>query len=111
MIIKINRLEWTVLFVPREDSKLEMDDTECMGITYFNDLHIYIDKSLSRELMYQTIIHELIHAFLFSYGIHIECANNKDTEEAFCDFCGAHFNTIQKFANKIIKNNEKSVMY
>lgn len=103
MIIKINGLEWTVFFVPREHNKLEMDDMQCMGITYFSDLQIYFDKTLSAELMRQTVIHELVHAFLFSYGIHIECDNNKDTEEAVCDFCGAYFDKLGKLSNKIIK--------
>lgn len=103
MIIKINGLEWTVFFVTREHDKLEMDDMQCMGITYFSDLQIYLDKTLSAELMRQTVIHELVHAFLFSYGIHIECDNDKDTEEAVCDFCGAYFGKLGKLSNKIIK--------
>lgn len=103
MIIKINNLNWTVFFVPRKHEKLELEDTQCMGVTYFSDLQIYIDESLSDELIRQTVIHELIHAFLFSYGVHIECSYDKDVEEAFCDFCGAYFDKVQKVANKIIK--------
>lgn len=103
MIVKINGLEWTVFFVSREHDMLEMDDVQCMGVTYFSDLQIYLDKSISEELMRQTVIHELTHAFLFSYGVHIECDNDKDTEEAVCDFCGANFDKIQKAAKQIIK--------
>lgn len=107
MIVKINELEWTVFFVSREHGKLELDDTQCMGVTYFSDLQIYIDKSLSEKLIRQTVIHELIHAFLFSYGVHVECTNGKDTEEAFCDFCGAYFDKVQKLTNTIIKTWKK----
>ncbi|MCM1060939.1 MAG: hypothetical protein NC452_11700 [Eubacterium sp.] len=91
-----------------EHKKLELEDVQCMGVTYFSELQIYIDKNLSMELMRQTVIHELIHAFLFSYGIHVECGNSKDTEEAFCDFCGAHFDNLQKIVNKIIGNWKKN---
>lgn len=103
MIIKINNLEWTVFFVPREHDKLEMDEMQCLGITYFSDLQIYLDKSASEELMRQTVLHELTHAFLFSYGVHVEGNNDRDTEETVCDFCGAHFDKMRKIADKIVK--------
>lgn len=103
MIIKINNLEWNVFFVPRDHNKLEADGVQCLGKAYFDDLHIYLDKSVSEELMRQTVIHELVHAFLFSYGVHVECNDDYDTEEAVCDFCGAYFDKIKKAANKIIK--------
>lgn len=107
MTVKINGLEWTVFFVLREHEKLELEDTQCMGVTYFSDLQIYIDESLSEKLVRQTVIHELAHAFLFSHGIHLECMNSKDTEEAVCDFCGAYLDDIYKFTNKIINNWKK----
>lgn len=104
MIIKINNLEWDVFFVPREHNKLDDDGIPCLGKAYFNDLQIYFDKNVAENLMRQVVIHELTHAFLFSYGVHVECNDDYDTEEAVCDFCGAYFDKIRKAANKIIKS-------
>lgn len=101
MIIKINGLKWTVLFASRGDNILKLDDLQCMGVTDYFNLKIYLDGSISEELMRQTVIHELTHAFLFSYGVHVEC--DEDTEEAVCDFCGANFDKMLRATNKIIK--------
>lgn len=47
--------------------------------------------------MRQTLIHELTHAVIFSYGHHVEY-----DEETVCNFIGSHFEEIGKLANKIL---------
>lgn len=103
MVIKINDLKWKVIFAPCEHEKLQSNSAQCLGITYFGDLQIYINKDISDELIKQTIVHELTHAFLFSYGIHIEGDNENKLEEMICDFCGAYLDKINKISRKIIK--------
>lgn len=106
MIIKIHGLEWAVNFVPYEHERLEMDGVQCMGVTYFSDLEIYINQELDKTVMRQTVIHELVHAFMFSYGIHVEHNNKEIADECVCDFCGAHLGKIYKFTRKILKARE-----
>ncbi len=100
MKFKINGLKWEVYSVQRDDEKLKVKDNECLGITYYKDLQIFLDRSLSRELFRQTVIHELIHAFAFSFGVHL-IANEK-TEESVCDFMGSHLDEIYMTANEIM---------
>lgn len=100
MLIKINDLKWQVRFADRDDERLVSDNTKCLGITYFNELQIFLSNDMPDELCKQTIIHELTHAFIFSYGIHLYT----DDEEAVCDFVGAYLSKIYDLTNKIIKN-------
>lgn len=90
--VKINGLKWKIFFVASESPKLTDEDNKrnILGITYFRECEIYIDKNLSKPLRRQTVIHELVHALLFSYGIDIEGA----TEENVCDLIGAHLDEL-----------------
>lgn len=101
MNIKINGLTWGVICVPSNDKKLYYDKADCYGVTYFQEQEIYLDEELSVELFRQTVIHELVHAFLFSFGYHLECDM---VEEAVCDFAGSHLDKIYKTANKIVSH-------
>lgn len=105
MKFKINGLIWEIQFVRRADERLSSDGSECLGVTYFNDLKIFVDQSLSMELLRQTIIHELIHAFTFSFGVHLVA--NEDTEESVCDFMGAHLDEIHEVADRLVSGYEK----
>ncbi len=97
--VKINGLKWKIFFVASESPKLTDEDNKrnILGITYFRECEIYIDKSLNKPLRRQTVIHELVHALLFSYGIDIEGA----TEENVCDLIGAHLDELVKLKEAI----------
>jgi uncharacterized protein YjaZ len=97
---KVNGLNWTVQSVQRENEKLKVKDNACFGVTYYQDLQIFLDETMAKELYRQTVIHELIHAFAFSFGVHLVA--NEKTEESVCDFMGAHLDEIYSAANKIM---------
>lgn len=101
MNFRVNGLTWEFQSVRRANEKLKVRDDECLGVTYFKDLQIFVDCTLSRELFRQTIIHELIHAFAFSYGAQLE--GYEKTEELLCNFMGAHLDEIYITANKIME--------
>lgn len=100
MKFKANGLTWEVQSVQRDNEKLKLNGNECLGITYYKDLQIFLDCSLSKELFRQTVIHELVHAFAFSFGVHLVA--NAKTEEPVCDFMGSHLDEIYMAANKIM---------
>lgn len=102
MKFKVNGLTWTVQSVQRDSEKLQVNGEDCLGTTYFQDLQIYIDRSLPEILFRQTVIHELVHAFTFSFGVHLVA--NEGTEEPVCDFIGAHLDEIYSVTNKIMKS-------
>ena len=97
--VKINGLKWKVFFVKNDSPKLidETDGTAALGFTYFRECEIYIDKSLSKPLRRQTVIHELVHALLFSYGINAEGA----TAEEICDLISAHLDELVKLKEAV----------
>jgi hypothetical protein len=97
---KINGLNWTVQSVQSENEKLKLKNNACLGVTYCQDLQIFLDGTLAKELYRQTVIHELVHAFAFSFGVHLVA--NEKTEESVCDFIGAHLDEIYSTANKIM---------
>lgn len=97
---KVNGLTWEVQSVQRDNEKLKLNGNECLGITYYRDLQIFLDCSLPKELFRQTVIHELVHAFSFSFGVHL-VANTK-TEESVCDFIRSHLDEIYAITNKIM---------
>lgn len=99
---KVNGLTWTVQCVQRDSEKLQVNDKDCLGVTYFQDLQIYIDGTLPKVLFRQTVIHELVHAFTFSFGVHLVA--NEETEEPVCDFIGAHLDEIYSITNKIMNS-------
>ena len=100
MKFKANGLTWEVKSVKSDNEKLKFRGSECLGVTYYKDLQIFIDCGLSKELYRQTVIHELIHAFSFSFGVHLIA--NEETEESVCDFIGAHLDEIYITTNKIM---------
>lgn len=102
MKFKVNGLTWTVQSVQRDSEKLQVNDKDCLRTTYFQDLQIYIDGTLPKVLFRQTVIHELVHVFTFSFGVHLIA--NRETEEPVCDFIGAHLDEIYSITNKIMNS-------
>lgn len=100
MIIKINGMKWNIEFLNKDDDRLYYEDDYCLGITLFNELKIFLSNDMPCDLCKQTVIHELTHAFLFSYGIHL----NTDDEESVCDFVCAYLTKIQRSTRKIMKS-------
>lgn len=68
MRLEINNNTYRIYFVESDDENLLLEDTYHSGITNFQTKSIYIDKYLNEDSMKYTIIHELTHAYLDSYG-------------------------------------------
>lgn len=96
----INGLKWQLVNVPDNDESLFLNGKECLGVTYCKKLEVTMNITLPKELYRQTLIHELIHAFTFSYGV--DLVANEETEESVCDFMGAHLDEIVKTVNHLM---------
>ncbi|MDE7362955.1 MAG: hypothetical protein K2N38_13590 [Oscillospiraceae bacterium] len=99
--ITINGMEWAVHFVGKSHSALTDDSgtQDAYGVTLFRTGEIYIDSGLPKELMRQTVTHELVHALRFSYG---ECIDF-ESEEKICDFIAAHFDELKTLRKAVLK--------
>lgn len=97
MTFKINNLEWTVSFVISFEDK---EGEETLGETHYKDLEIQILQNLDYQVRKRTVIHEITHAFIFSYGLD---ASNYD-EEFLCRFIEAHGDAILKTAEAVMNS-------
>lgn len=100
MTVKINNNRWEVLWVKPHSKKLICDDVKCLGVTYFDRRRIYLKRTQSAKEFRKTVIHELTHAFLHSYGIDLE-SSTESVDEVVCEFTENYFNKILKLSNKI----------
>ena len=77
----VNGIRWRVLFTDNPND-LELDGTIRLGITDRNTHTIYIHNSLQGEMLKRVLLHELTHAWLFSYGYDLSI----EIEEMLCGF-------------------------
>jgi len=93
------------MMVSQDDKRMNPDDDgKCyLGLCDYKKATIRIMKDMTYEVTRMTVIHEVVHCFLFSYGINVE------DNESMCDFFGAHGDEIISTTNKIMKGVTASV--
>ena len=100
---KIQRLNWTLRLV--EDL-----DTDC-GQTFYRDCLIEISDTLPKDMLKRTIIHELTHAFRWSYGhlssVEIAGWPSEAVEELIANTVETYGQDILEMANTIMEDLEK----
>lgn len=91
MEIKINNNVYKVIFLGSKDERLELEngDYRC-GMTDFVKKEIYINKEMCWDSMRYTILHELSHAYIESYGM----LQVEFTDEVVCDYIGNYMLNI-----------------
>lgn len=99
-MIKINNNKYDIYFVKSDDDRLLMEDGEYhCGITNFIQKEIYIREGLCEDSLQYTLIHEITHAFIESYGFLQVCFN----DEIVADFVANNAITILNIVNKILE--------
>lgn len=112
MSVDIGNLTWKVYLCDKRNRNLydkdkitakaqtNVNPDECAyGITHFEVSEIYIRKDVNPQLIKRIIIHELTHAFLFSYGV---MGNDSEIEEErLCSFNEQHLEEIFHMTNNI----------
>lgn len=97
MEVLINGYPFRIEFVDGDIEKMNPDkDHYNLGLTEYREGIISIRKGLNRPMTRSTVIHELVHAFIFAFGYTVEC------EEAMCDFFGAQADEILRLTNQIM---------
>ena len=97
MKIKINNLTWNVGFERRDDLN------GCYGFARFSTLEIRIAHDVHKEVVRTTITHEIIHAFIESFGFTTPDTNSTlmFSEEQVCDFIAMNLEEISKQSKKV----------
>lgn len=98
MKVKINGYTFNVELVKGDIEKMNPDkDHYNLGLTEYVEGVISIRDDLNEKTMRSTVIHELVHAFMFAYGYEVDC------EESMCNFFGSQGDRIIDLTNKIMK--------
>lgn len=98
--VTINGIKWTVQTVSKTHKKLKKN----LGICYLRECAIFIDEDLRGGIFKQTLLHELVHAFVFSFGVHFP---ENDVEESVCDFIAAHYRELSNIFRMVTAALEK----
>lgn len=98
MKIKIHNDTWKVKLIKTSVKKMNPSENRInLGLTEYTEGVINIREGLSESVTRSTVIHELVHVFIFSYGCTVE------GEEAMCNFFGAHADEIIELTERIMK--------
>lgn len=90
MTVKINKRYYTIKFDTLEEERN-------IGLTLCKIGEIRLASEIDKDLLYSTIIHELVHAYLFEYGM----PRDNYSQEDMCNFFGAYGTEIIENACKI----------
>lgn len=98
MNIRIHNDIWKVKLTDGSKKKMTPDAEHYnLGLCEYDKQVINIRSGLSKSVARSTIIHELVHAFQFSY------ANKVEGEEQMCDFFGVHGDEIINLTDQIME--------
>lgn len=92
----INNLEFEILKVERKNDNLIVEGTHRIGACHYDDCKIYLADYMSLQMLKNTLLHELSHAFISSHGL---LGVNKFNQETVCEFVACHSESITKIAN------------
>lgn len=99
MYVVINGLEWQIKRVnPYNINLYRNDGTLTVGMTDKNKQIIFINNLLQGKFLRKVLIHELVHAWMFSYNYFISVKQ----EEFICDFIATNSDDILKQADELI---------
>lgn len=104
MQIKINNNDYEFWMLPPDSVELKMEDgTYHTGVTDFHKKKIYIADNLDKDTQRYTIINELIHAMIDSYGF-MQIDWN---DEIVADFIANYLPNILKILSDIEEKSGK----
>lgn len=114
MKFKMNNMNWTIKELSQneikvivnkrranEDENINSTDTRYYGITYHDDLIIYLDKDLPKDRKKKTLLHELGHCYIGCYITHQEKTYD---EEMVVDIISNSHNMIHKIVKDYFKD-------
>lgn len=91
-VITINNIKWNIVECDENSEALQTDEGGVIfGLTKFSTSEIFIRcKDISDDIRKRTIVHEVCHGYIYSFGIDGEHMNEEDV----CNF-------VESFAEKI----------
>ena len=105
MRVEINNIEWDIIFTNNTDDLKRSDGSVTFGVTDVNVLGIFIWSSLRGRMLRKVMIHELSHAFIFSYGYFLTL----EEEEFLCSFIDTYAEDIISYTYSILTEAFKEI--
>lgn len=104
MQFKINNRNWEIKEADSEwlleEFKKENDNVVyCFGLTKYAKQTIYINEELIEQCKRQTLYHELMHCYLWSYASNF----NEVDEETMCDISANSHDIIHQIVDEYFK--------
>ena len=100
-MIVINGVKWKVQLVsPFHPGLLRSDRVYALGSCDYPLKTIYLSEDISDTYLRKVLCHELVHAFMFSYGVVLD----SETEEVFADL-------VSQYGRQIINTTERVVRW
>ena len=98
MKIKIHDHTWNVELIDPSDPYLE--NGACDGRCNYKERRVVVNKDQHPEMIKETLLHELTHAYL---GMQGRYRQDKLTKEEVCEFIGWNAQSMLDTANVILK--------
>jgi hypothetical protein len=98
---RIKNKKWTIKFASSGDEHLLMKGDPCIAQLYKQLRIIYFDDELLNDYdeFKETMIHELVHAFIMTYAISDKQFRD---EEFICEFIAVYGQDIINLANSLL---------
>ena len=100
MKIIINGIEWEIIFTNNIEELTTSEGLITIGVTDRNLKSIFLYDKLFGKLLRKVLLHELTHAWMFSYGYYLSV----EEEEFVCSF-------VDTYAEEIIFEAENLLNY
>ena len=86
MTVNVNGYEWKIIYTHNKKDLSRSDGSLTLGVTDLNVMSIFLYDKLVGDLKRKVLIHELVHAWIFSYGIIVPL----EWEEFMCSFIDSY---------------------
>ena len=100
-MITINGISWRIKFVHPLDPVLMYEDgsSYTLGMCNRENKTIYIAENLEGSMLRKVLCHEIVHAAMFSYNVHLSI----EQEEIIADIIATYGSEIINITNKVFK--------
>lgn len=118
MKFKINGIDWkieekrqeeikTLLNQKRADEKEDIKNTEnrYLGLTYQDDLIIYLDRNLPEQRKRLTLLHELTHCYIGTFITHCD---KQYSEEDVCDIVSNSHDIVKNIVDNYFRKEKEN---
>lgn len=87
MYLSVNNINWKVEFVrPTNVNLLTNQNIYTLGMTDNTLKTIFLSDTLSGELLYKVLCHELVHVYCFSYNIYMDIQQEEYLAQFISDY-------------------------